>query len=503
MSSHRLLGEHVSRTTPLTCNCDPNNLILGCLGRSRHNNVWLLVLWVCFVCGCTLEPTYQATPLPVPDEWPTLAASSGHSGEARATRDIGWRQFFTDSRLQALIDLALANNRDLRIAVLNVAEVRAQYRIQRSALFPGLDASGYFAREKLPSALTYGIPSSTNGYYEVDVGVSSYEVDLFGRVRSMSHAALEEYLAQEQAHRAAQLSLVAEVTNTYLTLASDRELERLSEATLQGHISSFALEQRQHDAGTASGIETAHAQVTVDLARIDFERRRGNIALDIDALTLLIGTPIDPALLPDRFDVETMGISQIPAGLPSVVLLHRPDVLQAEHALRAANANIGAARADFFPRIVLTADIGTASEQLSNLFGTGTGTWIFAPQVLLPIFHAGALMSSLDVAHIKQKIALSKYENSIQSGFREVADALASAEILNRQLVAQQELVETTRRAIDIAQLRYHEGRDSYLDVLDSQREHYTAQVGLVSIRLAEQSNRVTLYKVLGGGWRE
>jgi multidrug efflux system outer membrane protein len=460
------------------------------------------VTWLCVACACTLEPRYRAPALPVPDQWPMPATTPERPDVNGAAYDIGWRDFFLDTQLEQLIALALANNRDLRVALLNIEQARAQYRIQRAALLPSIDASGSFIREKLPASLTYG-STPISGSFDVGLSITSYEVDLFGRARSLTHAALEKYLAQEQARRSAQLSLIAEVANTYLTLASDRELEHLALETLASREQTLTLEHQQHETGTVSGLELAQSQTTVEQARADAARFEGNVAQDIDALTLLVGTPIDPALLPAQFDSKTMGLTPLPAGVPSAVLLRRPDVLEAEHSLRAANADIGAARAAFFPDIILTANLGSVSNQLSNLFKSGTGTWTFQPLMSLPIFHGGALMGGLDVAHVNEKIALAQYERAIQSGFRDVADTLALTATLNRQRAAQESLVAATSQAYKLSQRRYKVGRDSYLEVLDSQRSDYAARQGLITTRLAEQSNRVTLYKALGGGWLE
>jgi multidrug efflux system outer membrane protein len=460
-------------------------------------------IWVCVACACTLEPHYRAPALPVPDQWPPPATTPERPGDSLAAPDIGWRDFFLDARLEQVIDLALANNRDLRVAVLNIGRARTQYQIKRAALLPSIDAAGSFTREKLPASSTYGIPTPISDYFDAGLSVTSYEVDLFGRVRSLSHAALEQYLAQAEARRSAQLSLIAEVANAYLTLASDRELERLAQETLESEEHSFTLQQRRHETGTASGLDLAQSQTTVEQARTDAARFEGNIAQDIDALTLLVGTSLDPALLPARFGSKTTGLEPLPAGVPSAVLLRRPDVLAAEHTLRAANADIGAARAAFFPEIILTANLGSASNQLSTLFKAGSGTWAFGALTALPIFHGGALKGGLNVAHSNEKIALAQYEKSIQSGFREVADALALTATLNRRRAAQETLVQATSRAYQLSQRRYKVGRDSYLEVLDSQRSDYAARQGLIATRLAEQSNRVTLYKALGGGWRE
>src|ERR1700722_6845387 len=397
--------------------------------------------WLCLASGCTLEPRYRAPALPVPVEWPMPATTPERPPVAVAARDIGWRDFFLDTRLQQLIGLALANKRDLRVAVLNIDKARAQYRIQRAALLPSIDAPGSFLREKLPASLTYGIATPTTGYFEAGLSITAYEVDLFGRVRSLTHAALEQYVAQAEARRSAQLSLIAEVANAYLTLAADSELERLAQQTLKSQEDSYALEQKRHETGTVSALDLVQSQTTVEQARADAARFEGHVAQDRDALALLVATEIEPALLPSQFDSNTMGLDPLPAGVPSAVLLRRPDVLEAEHTLRAANADIGAARAAFFPDITLTTNLGSVSYQLSNLFKSGTGTWAFEPLVSLPIFHGGALMGGLDVAHVNERIALAQYEKAIQSGFREVADALALTAALNRQRAAQETLV--------------------------------------------------------------
>lgn len=459
--------------------------------------------WLWVASACTLEPRYRTPALPVPVEWPIPATTPDRPAVTVAARDIGWRDFFLDTRLQQLIGLALANNQDLRVAVLNIEAARAQYRIQRADLLPSIDAPGSFVREKLPASLTYGIATPTTGYFETGLSISAYEVDLFGRVRSLTHAALEKYLAQIEARRSAQLSLIAEVANAYLTLASDRGLEDLARQTLKSQEDSYALEQKRHETGTVSALDLVQSQTTVEQARADAARFEGHVAQDMNALMLLVGTSIQPELLPAQFDSKTMGIEPLPDGVPSSVLLRRPDVLEAEHTLRAANADIGAARAAFFPDITLTANLGSVSYQLSSLFKSGTGTWAFEPLMSLPIFHGGALMGGLDVAHVNDKIALAQYEKAIQSGFREVADALALTATLNRQSAAQEALVAATSRAYQLSRRRHAVGSNSYLEVLDSQRSDYAARQALITTRLAEQSNRVTLYKALGGGWRD
>src|ERR1700678_1543438 len=283
--------------------------------RGKAVQALCALAWLCAACACTLEPRYRAPALPVPNQWPTPAKEEPRVNVAAS--DIGWRNFFLDTRLQQLLGLALANNRDLRVAVLNIEQARAQYRIQRAALLPSIDAPGSFTREKLPPSLTYGIRTPILGYFDVGVSITSYEVDLFGRVRSLTHASLEKYLSQEQARRSAQLSLIAEVANTYLTLASDRELERLALQTLQSQEDSLARQQLRHQTGTVSGLDLAQSKTTVEQARGDHARFEGNVAQDIDTLTLLVGTSIDPALLPVQFDSKTLGLDPLPAGLPS------------------------------------------------------------------------------------------------------------------------------------------------------------------------------------------
>jgi multidrug efflux system outer membrane protein len=479
--------------------------------RAARAGTRLAALVLSLLSACSLEPRYRAPPLPVADQWPIPAitvpdASAPVAGPlpgAPAARDVGWREFFVDAHLQTLIAQALENNRDLRVAVLNVESARAQFRIARAARLPSVNASGSFTRERIPPALSDGFPASITQDYDVGVGVSAFEIDLFGRVRSLSHAALETYLSQEESRRGAQLSLISEIADAYLTLAADRDLQRLAASTLRSQQDSYALTQKTYQAGGVSGLDLAEARTTVESARSDAARFDGNVAQDIDALTLLVGATPDPALLPQGLDAGSTGPGALPAELPSEVLLRRPDVLAAEHTLRSANANIGAARAAFFPSIDLTANVGSASEQLSGLFKAGTGAWTFAPQLTVPIFEGGRLLGSLAAARAAQGVALAQYEKSIQAGFREVADALALSASLLRQRDAEQGLADATGRAYELSVQRYHAGRDSYLNVLDSQRSNYAAQQGLITVRLAEQQNRVTLYRALGGGWRE
>lgn len=485
-----------------------------------------VTLTVAALSACTLEPHYRQPALPVGDRWPLPeqsaplpAADAGPADTAAADAgsadqpawEIGWREFFADQNLQQIIALALANNRDLRVAVLNVGVARAQYQVQRAALMPQINGNASYTREKLPPAEILGeggvIPPGTSipiqEIYQAGLGVASWELDLFGRVRSQTHAAFQQYLSQEQARRSAQLSLIAQVASTYLTLASDRELQRLALQTVTSQESSYNLTVKRHDSGAVSGLDLAQARTTVESARADAARFEGNIAQDINALALLVGADVDQSLLPQGVDADVTMLGPLPPSLPSTVLLRRPDILQAEYQLRQANADIGAARAAFFPTISLTGSIGSASTSLSGLFKSGSGNWSLEPQGSLPIFHGGALLANLSGTRTQRDIAVAQYEKAIQSGFRDVSDALALTATLDRQLHAQQALVDATSQAYDMSQARYKTGSDSYLTLLDAQRAYYSAQQGLISTRMAEQSNRVTLYKALGGGWQE
>jgi multidrug efflux system outer membrane protein len=484
----------------------------------RTLNVLVTVGVMSVLTSCTLEPHYKRPDLPVPDQWPLPengaplpgadTAATGGGAAQIPVWEIGWREFFSDPQLQQLISQALVNNRDLRVAVLNVELARAQYHVQRASLLPQVDATGSYTRERLPPALEFGEApppgvSAVEKIYEAGIGVTSWEIDLFGRVQSQTHASYQQFLAQDQSRRSAQLSLIAQVASAYLTLAADRSLDRLALETVKSQEASYDLTKRRHESGAVSGLDLAQAQTTVEQARVDAARFEGNVAQDLDALALLAGGAVDASTLPQDLDASVTELSPLPAELPSSVLLRRPDIVQAEHQLRAASADIGAARAAFFPTISLTGSIGSASETLSGLFKLGGYTWQVVPQAAVPIFHGGALVGNLSAARTQQKIAVAQYEKAIQSGFRDVADALALTASLDRQHRAQQALVDATSQAYELSQQRYKTGADSYLTLLTAQQSYYAAQQGLISTRLAEQSNRVTLYKALGGGWQE
>jgi multidrug efflux system outer membrane protein len=465
---------------------------------------WVLFATMITLAGCsTLAPKYSQPALPVPTEWPSGVAYKDNAvkpGDVPAA-DITWRDFFVDERLQKVINLALINNRDLRVATLNIERTRALYRIQRAELLPTVNAGATFSKERVPGILSGSGKPITTELYNVNLGISSWELDLFGRIRSLKDAALQEYLATEQARRSTQISLIAEVANTCLTLAADRELLKLAQETLRAQEDTYNLILRRYELGASSQLDLRQAQTRVDAARVDISRYMAIVAGDQNALTLLAGSPVPEELLPAELHMVTM-LQDIYPGLPADILQRRPDILQAEGQLKAANANIGAARAAFFPRITLTTSIGTTSDQLTGLFKSGSDTWSFIPQIVAPIFDART-WSAYDAAKADREIMLAQYEKAIQVAFREVADALAQRGTLGDQMAAQQSLVEATADSYHLSDVRYKSGIDSYLSVLDAQRSLYGAQQGLIAVRLSRLANLVTLYKVLGGGATE
>jgi len=448
-----------------------------------------------------MAPKYTQPAIPVEDTWPNGQSYQAETAkpEQKPVAEILWHEFFVDQQLQKVIELALANNRDLRVAALNIEKMRAMYQIQRSELFPSVNASGSWSKQRIPESISGTGESMTVEQYSVNLGISSWELDFFGRIRSLKDRALEQYLATGQAGRAAQISLVAEVANTYLTLAADRELFNLAQDTLTAQEATYNLIHRRFEAGASSELDLRQAQSRVDAARVDIARYTAIVAQDKNALTLLTGAPVPDDLLPAELGMVT-AITDITPGLPSEVLQRRPDILQAENQLKGANANIGAARAAFFPRISLTSSLGTISTELSGLFKAGSNTWTFAPQIILPIFDAGSNLANLRAAEVDREIALAQYDKAIQSAFREVGDALAQRDTMGVQMEAQQSLMDATARSLRLSDARYKSGIDSYLSVLDAQRSLYGAQQGLIAVRLSKLTNLVTLYKVLGGG---
>ncbi|MBW8845467.1 MAG: AdeC/AdeK/OprM family multidrug efflux complex outer membrane factor [Burkholderiales bacterium] len=465
---------------------------------SRQNPLCPLSTWAAalLLAGCAnLAPRYERPDAPVPDRYPQATHA------AAAAPNLGWQTFFADNRLRGLIELALSNNRDLRVAVLNIAQARAQYRIQDAAALPTVNAGASGTATRTPASLSGAGVAMTGHQYGATVGVSAYELDLFGRVRSLSNQALEQFMATEEARRSAQISLVAEVATAYLTWAADLERLKLARDTLHSQGESHALTRRRYELGSASALTLRQEQMSVDSARADVARYAGLVAQDRNALALLLGAPVPDELAPDSLGGQLDALPDLPAGLPSDLLLRRPDLLQSEHRLKAATANIGAARAAFYPRISLTGSAGSGSADLSGLFKGGSGTWTFMPQISLPIFDGGSNQAMLDGAVAGRDIALAQYEQAIQAAFREVADALAQRDALGGQLEAQQSLVEASGEALKLSDARFARGVDSYLNVLDAQRSWYGARQALIGLRLSRLANAVTLYKALGGGW--
>lgn len=459
--------------------------------------------------GCAnLAPDYQQPVAPVAATWTqtvdgkNLVAPQGSAATASAD-NIGWREFFIDDRLREVIAQALVNNRDLRVAALNIEKARAQYRITDAARYPALSATGSGTASRTPGTVSTSGASATTRQYSASLGVSAYELDFFGRLNNLSDAALETYQYQVETRRSTHISLVAEVATAWLTLASDRELLKLAQDTYTSQSRTYELGKRIHDIGTASGVDLATQEATVEAARADVGRYTSQVAQDINALNLLVGATLETRLLPERLPDTAATLLGTPADLPSTVLLRRPDVLAAEHTLIGAHADIGAARAAFFPSITLTASGGSASRSLGGLFSAGSGAWSFAPSINLPIFNAGSNRASLDAAKVTRDIDVATYEKTIQTAFEEVANALAERSTLDQRLDAQTRVTAANQKSYTLSDARYRNGIDSYLSTLVTQRSLYSAQQTLISLRLTEQSNRITLYKVLGGGWLE
>ncbi len=441
------------------------------------------------LAGCSMMPKYERPEAPVAATFPSESAEDGV-----AAADLAWPQFFGDERLRALIAAALRNNRDLRVAVLNIEQARTQYDIRRVDRLPtvGIGASA----SRVPT--TSGNQATT---YSATFGVSAWEIDFFGRIASLGEAALAQYLATEEGRRAAQVTLVAGVANTWLNLTADEELLALTQQTLATREESLRLSRLRFDAGATSEIDFRLAQSLLETARVTLAQLQRQRAVDLNALALLVGEPIAPDFRVG-ITTESVRLPDLPAGVPSEVLTRRPDVRQAEQQLLAANANIGAARAAFFPRISLTAGIGTASSDLSGLFQGGSWGYSLVPSLLAPIFDAGRNRAGLASAQVARDIAIAQYERSIQSAFRDVADALAGRATFGDQLAAQGRVVEAESVRFRLARLRYENGIASYLDLLDAQRSLFQAQQALVQARLARLQNQVQLYRSLGGGWQ-
>ncbi len=446
-----------------------------------------------------MAPQYNQPPAPIPAQWPQgNAYKDVQSTNAPIVPELSRQDFFADPQLQELIELALKNNRDLRLAALNVERARALYGIRRAELFPAVNAAGAGGRQRRSTDLIAPGEQNIVEQYRVNLGVAAWEIDFFGRIRSLKDQALETYLATDEARRGAQIALVAEVARTYLSLAANRENLALSQSTLATQLNSYKLEEKRFNVGITSEIDLRRAQIPVETARRNVAIYTQRVAQDKNALNLLAGEPVPESLLPTDLS-HIQPPKDISAGLTSEVLLQRPDILAAEHQLKGAYAVIGAARAAFFPRISLTTTFGTASNELSGLFNSGSKTWNFAPQVVMPIFDA-RVWAAYRVSKAERDIVLTRYEKTIQVAFREVADTLAIQGSIDQQVAAQQALVVATAETYRLADLRYNQGIDDYLGVLVAQRSQFAAQQVLVLLRLSKLTNRVRLYAVLGGG---
>lgn len=452
------------------------------------------LLSLSLLAGCAnLAPDYARPELPVPS---SLDKSSAQL--TQSTAQLDWQEQIIDTRLKKTVELALANNRDLRIAALNIEKARAQYQIEESALYPAV------------SATASGTSSSSNGSitrrYAVGLGVTSYELDFFGRLANLKNAALQNFLATESTQRSVRTSLIAEVSNAWLTLATYQDLLKLSQETNESRSRTLELTRKQHLLGGTSRLTVAQAQATTESARGEVARYISLVEQSRNALNLLAGSTVPSEYLPitpngaENWKKNALALVEVPSGLSSDVLLQRPDIVSAEHALIGSYADIGAARAAFFPSITLTGSGGTASSSLGSLFDSGTRVWSFIPTLNVPIFNAGKLSASLSVAETTRDIQVATYEKTVQTAFREVTDALAVRSTLNERLAAQQAEVDAYATSLRLSTERYRTGADSYLNVLDSQRSLYAAQISLITLQLTEQSNRMTLFKVLGGG---
>lgn len=455
------------------------------------------LLALALLSSCSLIPAYHRPSMSVATTYPV--AGGGHGPDAY---EIGWRQFFKDPALQQVIALGIANNRDLRVSVLNVEEMQAQYRLSRASLFPTINGNASYERTHTPRDLT-----AEPNFREYNVGVQavSWELDLFGKIRSKAAAQRQLYLGQAATAKAARMALIAQIGAQYYTWQADREALRIAQNAASADLHSLNLVQLELQHGVGTAMTVAQAQSTYDTAQTNVAQYQRQVEQDMNNLVLLVGTPLPPHLVAQMEQVTGLeaepALPSVPAGLPSELLVRRPDIQAAEHQLLAANANIGAARAAFFPSISLTASGGTASPSLDRLFLAGQGSWAFEPQITIPIFTAGQNIANLDIAKIEKKIQIADYQKAIQSAFRDVSNALSARQTYDEEVRAQQNLVDADTRYYKLSQMRFSVGVDNYLNVLVAQDSLLNAKLALVSLRLAQQQNEITLYNALGGGW--
>ena len=472
------------------------------------------------LAGCSLAPDYKRPDAPVSGNWPdqpkvqygayakptslgTQPAASVEPQAGTPAADIGWREFFRDPRLQRLIELSLANNRDLRVAVQRVEEARAQYGVQRGAQWPSIGAGIQGQRQHLPANMRAPGAGSISSSYQAGIGLTTFEIDLFGRLRSLSEAAYQQYLSTEQAQKSVHITLVGSVAQAYFNLRAAEVQMDLTQRTLASRQESYNLVKRRFDGGVSSELDLNQAKTLLDSASSSLAELARARAQAVNALVVLVGAPLPEDLpAPAAFGREQL-LATVPAGLPSDLLERRPDIVAAEHQLKSANANIGAARAAFFPTISLTGLLGAASPSLSDLFKGGQGYWSFSPSITTPLFAGGSIREGLNLAKARDNIAVAQYEKTIQQAFREVSDALAGEATYSAQLDAQRGLQDSSARTLELSNLRYTNGVDSYLQVQTAQVDFFNAQISLVQTGLAALINRVELYKALGGGWQE
>lgn len=469
---------------------------------SLLNRLLVVVALAATMGGCTMAPKYERPTSAVPSEWPTGAAYKSTDVSTNAVTDVcnlKWQEFFPDANLKQVISIALENNLDLRSAMQNVEYYRQVYNIQREELLPAINGNLGVTRSRVPADLSGTGSRITSSRYDANLGVASWEIDFFGRIRSLKDEAKEQYLATEQAQHAAQISLISSVAQGYISYAADREQLTIAEDLCALYTDTFNKVKKKYDLGLAYEIDLARAQSQVAISKRSIATYTQLVAQDKNALDLLLGGPISEELLPQNLSA-IQPTREISAGLSSDVLLDRPDVLGAENQLRAANADIGAARASFFPRISLTAAIGSASSDLSGLFESGSGYWSYAPQLVLPIFDTRT-WSSHRASKVKKEMMVTAYQKAIQTAFREVADTLASLGTVDAQVIAQEEYVKSVKRTYELLDIRLKANIDNSLNVLDAQRSYRTAQQTLVELRLSKRINEVKLYSVLGGGW--
>ncbi len=458
-----------------------------------------LLIMAIGIAGCTLAPEYHRPATRLAETW--TAPSTNSLSTTNLAAEIGWRTFFSDPRLQKLIELALTNNRDLRSASLRLDLARTEYRIRRSAVLPEVDGNASGIRQRTSGEIYAFEGGTILSTYSVGA-TASYEIDLFGRVHSLKEAALETFLATEEAQRSVQISLVSEVATEYLTQLRLREAKAIAQQTLETVQRSHQLIRKRFELGAASELELRTAEGQIETVRVNAAAFLQQLAESENALAQLIGQPVPKDLPPGiPFDQQQL-LGPVPAGIPSETLEKRPDILAAEHTLKAANANIGAARAAYFPQILLTGSGGLASTTLDNLFTGPARTWSYGPQLNVPIFNYGSTQAKVAASKIQAELEVTAYQKAIQTAFREVADALATRGILDQKLKAQERLLAAQRRRFELTEARYRQGVDSYVEVLLAQQDLYSAEQNLLQFQVARLVNSITLYRSLGGGWK-